>query len=208
MRFSKRHIAMASVLLASTFAWGQQFDINGPTSLLVRMSFASSWVSSGFGSLPQVCFSVDRSGHYKMRRVTIKTSTEPLQDSPNSKVVVGTPHTQVLQGTLPAKELRTLDTLLGDPDFRSLEGPFGGLVRKGAETFVAEVPRENGVQRVVLSDADRENPFPPSADRIVKWLQNFKAEGSEPLEVSAEDICPTRALQPVKPATALLQPIP
>lgn len=208
MRFSKKHIVMASVLLASTFAWGQQIETNGPTSLLVRMSFASSWVSSGFGSLPQVCFSVDRSGHYEMRRVTIKTSTEPLQGSPNSKVVVGTPHTELLQGTLPAKELRKLDKLLGDPDFRSLAGPFGGLLRKGAETFVAEVPRENGVQRVVMSDADRENPFPPSADRIVKWLRSFKAEGAEPLDVSAEDICPTGALQPVKPATALLEPTP
>lgn len=206
MQFSKRHIAVASVLLASTFAWGQQPEINGPTSLLVRMSFASSWLPSGFGSLPQVCLSVDRSGHYEMRRVTIKPTTEPLQDSPNRKVVGGTPHTELLQGTLPAKELRKLDKLLGDSDFRNLAGPFGGLLRKGAETFVAEVPREDGVQRVVMSDADRENPFPPSADRIVRWLQNFKAEGAEPLDVSAKDICPSGALQPVKPATALLEP--
>jgi hypothetical protein len=62
MRFSMKHFLMASVLLVSTFAWGQQPQISEPTSLLVRMSFASSWVPSGFGSFPQICFSVDALG--------------------------------------------------------------------------------------------------------------------------------------------------
>jgi hypothetical protein len=198
---------MASVLLASTFVWGQEPEVNRPTSLLVRMSFASSWAPSGFGSLPQICFSIDRSGRYEMRRVTIKTSTEPLQGSPNGKVVVRTPHTELLQGTLQPSELGKLEKLLEDPEFLKLTVPPASIVRKGAETFVAEVPRGNGVQRVVMSDADRENPFPHSAKTIVNWLQQFKAEGSEPLDVSAEDVCPSGALQPVRPATALLEPV-
>ena len=198
MRFSKRHVVMASVLLASTLAWGQQPQVNGPTSLLVRMSFASTWVA-GFGGFPQICFSVDHTGHYEMRRLTMKG---------NAEFLVGTPHTELLQGTLPPSELGKLEKLLEDPEFLKLTSA-PSILRKGAETFVAEVPRENGVQRIVMSDADRKNPFPRSAERIVNWLQHFKAEGAEPLDVSAEDICPSGAVQPVNPATALLQqPIP
>jgi hypothetical protein len=213
MRFSTRHVVMASALLASTFAWGQRPQINGreinePTSLLVRMSFASSWQPSGFGSLPQICFSVDRSGHYEIRRVTMKISTEPLQGSPNGKVIVKTPHVDLLQGTLPSVELAKLEKLIEDPEFLSLTSAPASLLRKGAETFVAEVPRDANVQRVVLSDADGENPFPHSAQRIVSWLRQFKAEGAEQLDVSALDICPSGALQPVSPNVASLQPVP
>jgi hypothetical protein len=199
MRFSMKHFLMASVLLASTFAWGLQPQISGPASLLARMSFASSWVPSGFGSFPQICFSVDRSGHYEMRRMTIKG---------NAEIVEGTPHTELLQGTLPPKELKKLEVMLHDPEFRTLPKSSGSILLRGAKTFVAEVPRASGAQRVVVSDTDGENPFPPSAQRIVNWLQRFKAEGAEPLDVSAPDICPSGALQPVKPDTALLQPVP
>jgi len=199
MQFSMKHFLMASVLLASTFAWGQQPQIGGPASLLARMSFTSSWVTSRFESFPQICISVDRSGQYQMRRVTMKG---------NAEFVEGTPHTELLQGTLPPRELKKLEMMLHDPEFRTLPKSGGGILLKGAETFVAEVPRASGAQRVVVSDTDRENPFPPSAQRIVNWLQRFKAEGAEPLDVSALDICPSGALQPVKPDTALLQPVP
>jgi hypothetical protein len=72
MRFSKRHIEMASVILASTLALGQQPQINGreidgPSSLLVRLSFTSTWVADvGDKDFPQICFSVDRSGRYQI----------------------------------------------------------------------------------------------------------------------------------------------
>jgi hypothetical protein len=199
MRFSMQHFLMPSVLLASTFVWGQQPQTSDPTSLLVRMSFASSWVPSGFGSFPQICFSVDRSGHYEMRRMTMKG---------NAEFVDGTPHTELLHGALPSNELKKLQTLLQDPEFRNLPKSSGSILLRGAETFVAEVPRASGAQRVVVSDTDGENPFPPSAQRVINWLQRFKAEGAVPLDVSALDICPSGALQPVKPDTALLQPVP
>lgn len=197
---------MASWLLASALAWCQHPQVNGRTSILVRMSFTSSWVPKGFGSFPQICFSVDRAGHYEMRRVTIKASTEPLRGSPDTKLLVGTPHTELVQGIMPASELEKLEKLLADSEFLKLTASAPNILRKGAETFVAEVPRANGVQRVVMSDADGENPFPHSVEGIVNWLEHFKAEGAEPLDVSAQDICPSGALQPVTPATALLQP--
>jgi hypothetical protein len=203
MRFSKRFIATALLLSASTLAWGQlprtkEREIDGPS---FRMSFTSSQFSvEGFFVFPQICFSVDKTGHYEMRRLAMKVSAE----SPQGKIFRMVP--ELLQGTLPDAEWTKLEKLLEDPDLlKSGSGP--SVLRKGAETFIAEVPGENGAQRVVLSDADGENPFPHSAEQIVDWLQHFKAEGAEPLDVSADDICPSATFQPVHPATALLQPV-
>jgi hypothetical protein len=208
MRFSKSYFAAASFLLASTLVWGQHSQNDQRTSLLVRMSFTNSWVTQGLGRFPQICFSVDRDGHYEMRRLTMKSSSESPQASPDDKSLPGTPYTELLQGTLSAGELEQLEKLLADPEFLKLAASAPNILRSGAETFVAEVPRDDYVQRVVMSDADGENPFPRSANRIVNWLQHFKAEGAKPLDVSAEDICPRGSLQPVKPSTALLQPMP
>ena len=118
-----------------------------------------------------------------------------------------TPKTEMLQGTLTPAELGKLQKLLGDREFRTLTSTPRFLLGDG-ETFVAEVPGEYGVLRVVVSNADNENPFPRSAERIVSWLQHFKAEGAEPIDVSAMDICPSAALQPVNPGIASLQPVP
>ncbi len=209
MRFSKSYfaVAAASLLLAPTLVWGQHSQNDQRTPLLVRMSFTNSWVAQGLGSSPQICFSADRDGHYEMRRLTVKVSAESPQGSPDDKLLPGTPYTELLQGTLSASELEQLEKLLADGEFMKLAASAPNILRKGAETFVAEVPREDYIQRVVMSDADGENPFARSANRIVNWLQHFKAEGAKPLDVSAEDICPRGSLQPVRPSTALLQPM-
>jgi hypothetical protein len=125
----------------------------------------------------------------------------------NTKILRETPSMETLQGVLAPGELKRLAQLFDDPEFRSLKRSSGGLLRKGADVFVAEVPRENEVQRVVWSDTDGENPFPRPASRVLRWLQNFKTAGAQPLDVSEEDICPSAALQRLDPATALLQPI-
>jgi hypothetical protein len=160
MQFSKRYLVVTSLLLASTLVWAQQPEVDQQPSLLVRMSFTSSWVPQGFGSFPQTCFSVDRTGHYEMRRLTIKVSTESPQESPDTKLLLVTPYTELLQGTLPASELEKLEKLLADPEFLKLAASTPNILRKAAKTFVAEVPREDRVQRVVMSDADGENPLP------------------------------------------------
>jgi hypothetical protein len=211
MRFSKSHVVLASVLLASTFTWAQQYQTVGPTSLLARMSFTSSWMPQGFPrSSPQICFSVDRSGNYEMQRVTQKVSTETLHGLPDSKEdakrIFRGPQTEVVQGTLSPDELKTLVTLLQDREFRTLSRSTGGIVLKGAETFVDVVPRASGVQRVVASDRDRESPLPQSVQGIVSWLWQFKPEGATPIDASAQDICPHGAVEPVNPSSASLRP--
>jgi hypothetical protein len=207
MRLSKSYLVVISALLASTLVWGQESQIKQQPALLIRMSFTNSWLPQGFASFPQICFSVDRTGHYEMRRLTMKVSSESPKENPDKKYVLGSPYSELLQGTLSLGELGKLEKFLEDPEFVKLSSATPSLLRKGAETFVAEVPRESRVQRVVMSNADGENPFPRSANRFVNWLQHFKAEGAEPLDVSADDICPSGTLQPVNPAAALLQPI-
>jgi hypothetical protein len=191
MRPSTKFVLIASLLLASALAWGQsQRQPAERTSLLARLSFTSTWIA-GYGQegFPQICFSVDHTGYYRMRRLTTKGETE------------------LLQGTLPPGELGKLEKLLGDSEFRSLAGSSGGILRKGAEAFVAEVPREQSIQRVVMSDTDGENPLPRSVGKIVGWLQRFKPKDAEPLDGSTQDICPSGVLRPVQPATAALEPI-
>jgi len=191
MRPSTKFVLIASVFLASALACGQgQPQSAESTSLLARLSFTSTWIGGhdqeGF---PQICLSVDRTGYYRMRRLTTKGETE------------------LLQGTLPPSELGKLEKLLGDSEFRRLSGSPASLLRKGAETLVAEVPREESIQRIIMSDIDGESPLPRSAGKIVRWLQRFKPEGTQPLEGSTQDICPSGALRPLQPATAALEPI-
>src|SRR5258708_13647055 len=162
MQFSKHYLLVTSLVLASTLALGQQPQSNQRTSLLVRMSFTSSWVPQGFGSLPQICFSVDRTGHYEMRRLTLKVSSESPQANPDTKLLLGTPYTELLQGTLLASELEKLEKLLADPEFLKLAASAPNILRKAAETFEAEVPREHQVQRVAMSHADGQHPTPLS----------------------------------------------
>jgi hypothetical protein len=101
MRFSKGYIAIVWWLLASALAWGQLApakgrEIDGP---LFRMSFTSSRLAGeGFFIFPQICFSVDHTGHYQMRRLTMKVSAESSQ----GKIFRMAP--ELLQGTLPAGE--------------------------------------------------------------------------------------------------------
>jgi hypothetical protein len=184
MRFSKSSVVMASMLVVSTLAWGQLAQIDGTRSMNARMSFTSSWVDDfGDRDLPQVCFSVADTGHYQLRRKAMKTNGDPVQGSPHSNLLRKTPHPELLQGTLSPSEPRELRKLFGDRGFLTLTTSAPIILRKGAETFVAEVPRENGVQRVVMTDADNEHPLPPLINKIVDWIQDFKAEGAKPLGV-------------------------
>jgi len=205
MRFRAAFLVITSALVVSVLSWGQP-QILEKDSLLVRMSFTSTWAADhdpeGLEGSPQICFSVDGSGHYQMRRLTMKVTGEPAPGNPDGKLFPETPKTEFLQGTLPGSELAKLKKLLDDPEFVKLSGPAPRLLLQGAETLVAEVPREDWMQRVVMSDADGKNPFPRSAERIVKWMQHFKAKGGEALDVSAADICPREALRSIDPVTA------
>jgi hypothetical protein len=193
MGLSKR-ILITSCLIASALAWGQDAQVNESSSAFVRVSF-TSFILGDSRSYRKICFSFDRTGHYELERVTMKVSTKRSQGSPvyNSSVS-GPSHTELVQGSMFAGDLQKLEKLLADSDFMKVTAstPEMTALQKGSEDFVAEVPRENGVQRVAMRDADGENPFPRSVQEIVNWLQHFKAENAKPLNVLG-GICPKDA---------------
>jgi hypothetical protein len=96
---------------------------------------------------PDICIAVAEGGDYR--------------------VVMNSQH---LQGKMPDDKLQQLKTLLSSPDFRSLSGDHGGLLRQKAETFAAEITQPNtaGVvrtQHLQWLNPDDNNPFPAPSPR-------------------------------------------
>jgi hypothetical protein len=181
-------IALLSVLATGGLSAREDKPQNADTWLLARLSYRSTWTSPpGQKVAPRICLSVSKDGQYRILR---------LSD-------IG--QTQVLQGTLTPGQLKQLQELLDAPDFRALAGSHGGVVRRGSESFMAEVPREEGVQRVLWMIPDRKSGFPQPAARMVEWLRDFQPNGAETLiNTEFPDVCPRVGLAPVQPTVAHL----
>jgi hypothetical protein len=155
-------------------------------SLLARVSYnvGPSLVDPDAPDYSPACFAVYRNGYYQIAR---KDGTEPLQ------------------GTLSRRQLWDLGKMLKSLDFKSSGG---GIVHRSAERFVAEVVRDDDTTYYVWMNPDHRNPLPNSAVRIVKWLQEFKAEGASPLmtprELSEHSICPPASGSPLHSLTSEL----
>jgi len=181
-------VALAIVAMAAGSSASGDKSRDEQSSLLARLSYRSTWISQpGQKVAPRICLSVSKDGHYRILR---------LSD-------IG--QTQVLQGTLTPRQLKQLQDLLDAPDFRALAGSHGGVVRRGSESFMAEVPREEGVQRVLWMIPDRKSSFPQPAARMVEWLRDFQPNGAETLiNTEFPDVCPRVGLAPVQPTVAHL----
>lgn len=147
----------------------------------VRLSYSNSWVRAGEKYSPKICLSVWPDGHYRILRTNDK----------------GQP--QLLQGVLPVEQLKQLRSLLDAPDFRVFSGTRGGLLRQGSENFIAEVPRQSGVQRLVWMIPDGESKFSKPVADIIGWVQGFQPKGAEVLlRTDFPDVCPqVGGVQPV-----------
>ncbi len=157
-------------------------------SLLARVSYTTGHVvdwtqEQGY---PKICLAVHNDGHYRLLRVVEKG-------------------TETLQGTLPQNKLSEFDRLLKNLDF---DRSGGAIIRGGAESFVAEVVREEKVFRHIWINPDDERPFPRSARKLVQWLQTFKAEQASPLvhRDLDEPICPPLTEDSITPLGQLLKP--
>jgi hypothetical protein len=134
---------------------------------------------------PDICIAVAEGGDYR--------------------VVMNSQH---LQGKMPDDKLQQLKTLLSSPDFRSLSGDHGGLLRQKAETFAAEIMQPNtaGVvrtQHLQWLNPDDNNPFPAPVSKVVSWLKDFKPQGGKQFVYSEfSDVCPSRGFQLLQPSEA------
>ena len=161
-----------------------------PDNLLARLSYRGADIVDWRyqKDYPQVCLALYRNGYYRISRMTEGG-------------------TEALQGTLPDLQFARIDNLLKRLDFSSNEG---GIVRQRSESLVAEIVRDGEIRRYVWVDPDHLRPFPESAVRVVKWLQNFKAQGAAPVtlrELSDAPICPPASAKPIQPVVAGLNGI-
>ena len=106
---------------------------------------------------------------------------------------------QVSYGYDKAGKLSNVGGFLKKVDFDSKGG---GIVRQGSETFVAEIVRGGQTVRFIWVDPDHHRPFPEAAESVIRWLQEFKAQGATALtapESSTMQICPRMSDRPVQP---------
>ncbi len=167
-------VIIATLVTSPTFAQNNGAPAENAT-LVARLSYNSTWfVSADQKTSPWICFAVFNDGRYRMLRRT-----------PDGK-------TQRVQGVIVLEELGQVEAMLTSPSFGSLTSQVGGVVvRSGSESFIAEVPREKGVQRLLLMNPDREDPFPEAAAEVVDWLQRFEPKHTEKLlETEFSNICP------------------
>lgn len=178
-------ILLASTNIAVTQS-KEQLKEAGSDSLLARVSYditspGIDWRTQG--GYPQSCFALYRDGYYQVSRLT-EHGTESVQ------------------GTLSQKQILSFGSMLKNLDFESRGG---GIVRNGAQNFIAEIVREGKTIHYEWMNPDNERPFPSSAVRVIGWLQEFKAEGASPLmlrELRQHPICPPASLKPVQPVIA------
>ncbi len=182
MRSSKGLVIILSLLVSAT-CLAQLSNGDSGAQLLTRISYRSTygmdWREQQ-GS-PQICFALYRSGYYRL-----------------SKVTEG--GTQGFHGTLSKDQVSLVGKMLKNLDAQSREG---GIIRQGAESLVVEIAGK--AKRYTWFDADHQDPFPESVVELVRWLQEFKAQGAAPLtlrDLSDEPICPPASAKPVQPTVA------
>jgi hypothetical protein len=156
-----------------------------PKNLLARLSYDSTYVAEEKGQphFSRLCFEVYRDGRYRISRMALG-------------------RTENLGGTISQDEVSHVADLLKKVDF---ENKGGGIVRRGSETFVAEIMREGRSARYIWVDPDHRRAFPRAAQDLIEWLQDFKAQGARPLtapEVSTMQICPRMTDTPLQPVAA------
>ena len=169
---------------------GPQSNEQTPNNLLARLSYDTTYVTEERGqphfsrNFSRICFEVYRDGRYRTSRMALG-------------------RTENLRGTLPEEQVSQVASLLKKVDFDSKGG---GIVRQGSETFVAEILRGGQTSRFIWVDPDHHRPFPDAAESVIRWLQEFKAQGATALtapESSTMQICPRMSDRPVQPVAAL-----
>jgi len=159
--------------------WGSQSE-SRPNRVLARLAYDSTYpTEENSFRAPLACFELSNNGRYRLYR---------LEKNGVAK----------LGGRLSEQQLTAMARMLKKLDF---DNTGGGLIRRGSESFVAELARKE-TTRFIWIDPDHQRPFPDSVVPLVRWLQNFPAEGATPLaypENSTDPICPSISDGPMQP---------
>lgn len=177
-------LSLCVIFQASSFSQTNSPHNPEQGTVLARLSYASTYLVVGNEEkyLPSVCFEVYRDGHYRIVRATTKGAHENRA------------------GKLSQDQFETISKMLMQLDFSS--GP-GAVIRKGSESFVAEVPNGAEERRLLWVDPDHQRPFPDSVAKVIGWLRSFNSEEAVPfqrLELSTDPVCPRISPTPLLPA--------
>lgn len=203
-----RHSLKASLLilfLATAASWAQERYHADDSNLLARLSYdLSPYHSDG---IYRMCIAVYVNGEYRMLSPR-ETSNGLLE----------------LKGTMSKDQLEQLKGLLSARAFRSLSENHGGIIRSDAETFTAELWRQEVIpafqlqppgpsasapsasvpyRRIHWLNADGQSPFPEAMSKVIEWMKNFKASGAQRVESpDRTEACPSVGLSLVQPSVA------
>ena len=180
MRLSNA-VFVVLLLFASLPLWSQSLYQLEP-GIFARLSFNSSPQDEHPTS---ICLALSGDGHYRMLRPARFGNTE------------------LLEGTMSERQMQRLTALLQNPEFRTIKGNSGGIVRNRWQSFGAEIFRNNHRQRVQWLEAEDTGPFPASIDRVIDWLLDFEPVHSKPFSYTEyPEVCPSGRIRPVQPPRA------
>jgi hypothetical protein len=175
-------IAGLVLSLPAVAQWAQEPARN--TDFSARFSYESIWVGpSASTGLRKVCFAFARDGEYRILRETNSGGT------------------QAFQGKLAKSQQDQIQRMLNSAAFRDLSGNGAGVVVKGADTFVAKVPRDGKEQYVTWTNRDRRDPFPAPAAEMIEWMRNFDTAGGQAIRPETLNVCPHTA-RPLLPSSS------
>jgi len=182
-RLNARSSLAVAILLTSVGLWGQ-VDHSKGSDLLARLSYdssAGSVITEGDG-LRDICIAISRDGYYRVVRSLNNGQKERRQ------------------GKIQEQQVGQLKRLISDSEFRDLSGSHGGVILQAAESFGAEIPREDGPQRLQWLNADGASPFPTSVFRVVEWLEHFEPTGGKPFSsADYSEVCPSAGVRLLHP---------
>lgn len=160
-------------------------------TVLARLSYTSRYFrghGNGEKYLPSVCFELYPDGHYRIVRTRRKGSPTHLGPVPENRA-----------GKLSEDQFDTISKMLTQLDFSSSPGAV--VIRKGSESFEAEIPNGAEERRLLWIDPDHQRPFPESAVKVIGWLAEFQnSEDATPFDVpqrTTDPVCPRPSQTPL-----------
>ena len=181
------------VFQASSFSQTELSHKPEQGAVLARLSYTSTYVVNGDEEkyLPSVCFELYRDGQYRIARRVTKGAPPRLG-----------PREENRAGRLSQDQFETISKTLMQLDFRS--SPEAVVVRKGLESFVAEIANGAEEKRLLWVNPDHQRPFPESAAKVIGWLADFQnSEDAMPFtvpQITTDPVCPRISQTPLQPA--------